>query len=120
MLNALVRSPPRYHSPTTWPLRITIRPVAPGAASLCFQASASLSQSTPVVSLIRAFAAASGSPVSGSSVRQPPWSSLGGKYVESSAAFRAQLATRNKQPQKNVRRIGSLRRKGTAAIDRLG
>src|ERR1700687_1239934 len=83
MLKAVVLSPPRYHSPTTLPLRITSRPVAPSASVLSVQAASSLSQSTPVVSLILAFAAESGSPVSGRRVRQPPCSSSGGKYSES-------------------------------------
>ena len=66
MLKAVSRSQPRYHSPTIWPLRITSKPVLPRLSALNFQASASLSQSTPVAERILAFCSASGSPLSGS------------------------------------------------------
>src|SRR5207248_5028905 len=79
MLNVLSASPSLYHSPTTWPLRMTSRPPAPSTAAAWSHASLSLSQSTPALSRTAAFSAALGSPAFGSRLRQPPWLSGGGK-----------------------------------------
>src|SRR5262249_37826109 len=86
MLNALALSPSLYHSPTTQPLRITRRPLAPLVSAFSSQARLSLSQSTPAVLRRAAFCLASGSPLAGSRLRQPPLLSGGGKYGFSSSA----------------------------------
>src|SRR5262245_43752447 len=79
LLTVLSGSRSLYHSPTTCPLRITRRALAPSICELCFHARASLSQSTPVVSAIFFLTTSSGSPFSGTSERHPPLSSGGGK-----------------------------------------
>src|SRR4051794_9184863 len=80
MLKSVFLSHPRYHSPTTLPLRITRRPVLPSPWPFHSQAALSLSQSTPVSLRILAFASSSGSPESGSRLGHPPLVSGGGKF----------------------------------------
>src|SRR6516164_7513295 len=87
MLNILSRLQSLYHSPTTSPRRITIKAVAPSGPALYCQAEANLSQSTPARLRILAFSAASGNPLAGSRLCQPPLDSGGGYAIDSEVCF---------------------------------
>src|SRR5262245_50627347 len=94
MLKAVSRLQPLYHSPTTWPLRMTSNPVAPSAAALCSHAAASLSQSPPAALPSLAVWSSLGAPLSGRTDRQPPLLSGGGQH-SASAGFSARADTTN-------------------------